>query len=138
MSTRDEQIWWVGEMPLPRNNLLILHGIYVLEQWLRRIALAALMAQAGSRWPPDARTVTHCPEEPDCVGVRLRPHCLIEKSTDGRTGQAQRDPHAGRRHPTVQAPLIYDDPLWEPIENAAVEQMMETGEVLRTLALPPK
>jgi hypothetical protein len=37
-------------MPLPEINLVIYRRIYVIEQWLRRIALAALMARYGSRW----------------------------------------------------------------------------------------
>lgn len=41
---------WVGEMPVPSANREISEGIYVLEQWLRRIVYAALMAKGGSDW----------------------------------------------------------------------------------------
>jgi hypothetical protein len=45
-----EAISFEGELPLPEVNLLLYRRIYVVEQWLRRIALAALMARYGSRW----------------------------------------------------------------------------------------
>ena len=45
-----EGLEWVDEIPLPLTNLAIQKTAYVLEQWLRRVALAALMAKAGSRW----------------------------------------------------------------------------------------
>ena len=42
---------WVAEMPVPAGNVWIHFQSYVLEQWLRRIALAALMAKGGAAWP---------------------------------------------------------------------------------------
>jgi hypothetical protein len=38
------------ELPLPEVNLKLYRELYVLEQWLRRIALAAFMARYGTRW----------------------------------------------------------------------------------------
>src|SRR3954447_12420854 len=38
------------EMALPETNVYLYRRVYLLEQWLRRIALAALMARHGSRW----------------------------------------------------------------------------------------
>lgn len=39
-----------GDLPLPDVNISLYRRIYVLEQWLRRIALASLMARYGSQW----------------------------------------------------------------------------------------
>jgi hypothetical protein len=39
-----------GALPIPDVNVALYRRIYVLEQWLRRIALAGLMARYGSRW----------------------------------------------------------------------------------------
>jgi hypothetical protein len=50
MADDTEELEWVDEIPLPLTNLRIQKSAYVLEQWFRRIALAALMAKAGSRW----------------------------------------------------------------------------------------
>jgi hypothetical protein len=38
------------EVPLPPANLVLYERIYRLEQWLRRISLAALMLRYGTRW----------------------------------------------------------------------------------------
>lgn len=38
------------ELPLPEANLLAYEQIYVLEQWLRRLAYASLMARHGAAW----------------------------------------------------------------------------------------
>jgi hypothetical protein len=38
------------ELPVPEANIVVYEQIYVLEQWLRRIAYASLMAQFGSGW----------------------------------------------------------------------------------------
>jgi len=38
------------ELPVPEANVVVYEQIYVLEQWLRRIAYASLMAQFGSGW----------------------------------------------------------------------------------------
>jgi hypothetical protein len=42
-------IFW-GELPIPSANLQIYREIYYVEQWLRRIAYAALLAKHGSNW----------------------------------------------------------------------------------------
>lgn len=49
-SSRRAAISFEDELPLPEINLLLYRRIYVLEQWLRRIALAALTARYGPRW----------------------------------------------------------------------------------------
>lgn len=38
------------ELPVPEANVIVYEQIYVLEQWLRRIAYASLMARFGSGW----------------------------------------------------------------------------------------
>ena len=57
--SRPAGITFEGELPLPEINLLLYRRIYVIEQWLRRIALAALTARYGPRWndavPSDIR-----------------------------------------------------------------------------------
>src|SRR4051812_26825527 len=45
-----ESISFEEELPLPEVNIFLYRRIYVIEQWLRRVALAALMARYGSRW----------------------------------------------------------------------------------------
>lgn len=47
------------ELPVPEANIVVYEQIYVLEQWLRRIAYAALMARYATDWQramPDALT----------------------------------------------------------------------------------
>jgi hypothetical protein len=39
-----------AELPIPRANLEAYETIYAIEQWLRRILYAALLAEHGSRW----------------------------------------------------------------------------------------
>lgn len=46
----DDRLEWVAEMPVPTTNIAIHFGSYVLEQWLRRITLASLMAKGGAEW----------------------------------------------------------------------------------------
>lgn len=38
------------ELPVPEANIVVYEQIYVLEQWLRRIAYAGLMAQYATNW----------------------------------------------------------------------------------------
>lgn len=38
------------ELPVPEANIVVYEQIYVLEQWLRRIAYAALMARYATNW----------------------------------------------------------------------------------------
>jgi hypothetical protein len=38
------------DVPLPEGNLLLYRRIYVLEQWLRRITMAALMSRYATQW----------------------------------------------------------------------------------------
>jgi hypothetical protein len=45
-----DAVTFEGELPLPDVNVALYRKIYVLEQWLRRITLAGLMARYGSRW----------------------------------------------------------------------------------------
>ena len=47
------------ELPVPEANLVVYEQIYVLEQWLRRIAYAGLMARHATNWQrtlPEALT----------------------------------------------------------------------------------
>jgi hypothetical protein len=52
VSSRDvrDSVTFDGELPIPDVNVELYRKIYALEQWLRRIALAALMVRYGSRW----------------------------------------------------------------------------------------
>lgn len=45
-----EAVSFESELPLPEVNLFLYRRIYVIEQWMRRLALAALMVRYGSRW----------------------------------------------------------------------------------------
>jgi hypothetical protein len=45
-----DAVTFEGELALPDVNVALYRKIYVLEQWLRRITLAGLMARYGSRW----------------------------------------------------------------------------------------
>jgi len=38
------------ELPVPLTNIELYEGLYVLEQWFRRIAYASLLARYGSTW----------------------------------------------------------------------------------------
>ncbi|MGN6664028.1 MAG: hypothetical protein ACTHK6_07500 [Solirubrobacterales bacterium] len=51
METRVEDAVFWEELPIPGANLQIYREIYFLEQWLRRIAYAALIAKFGANWP---------------------------------------------------------------------------------------
>ncbi len=46
---RDKVSFW-EELPIPDANISIYQEVYALEQWLRRIAYAALMARYGPNW----------------------------------------------------------------------------------------
>jgi len=48
--TTGDAVTFDGELPIPDVNVALYRKIYVLEQWLRRIALAGLMGRYGSRW----------------------------------------------------------------------------------------
>ncbi|HEX8207642.1 MAG TPA: hypothetical protein VF587_16380 [Solirubrobacteraceae bacterium] len=50
MAARDPSVSFREELPVPVTNLAIYEHIYVLEQWLRRIAYASLMAKHGPDW----------------------------------------------------------------------------------------
>jgi hypothetical protein len=50
MRPREELADFSDELPVPSANLQIYREIYFLEQWFRRIAYAALLAQSGSAW----------------------------------------------------------------------------------------
>ena len=39
-----------GDLPVPEVNLTLYKRVYVLEQWARRVLLAALMARYGMAW----------------------------------------------------------------------------------------
>lgn len=45
----DSVSFW-EELPVPDANIAVYKQVYALEQWLRRIAYAALMAKYGSGW----------------------------------------------------------------------------------------
>jgi hypothetical protein len=51
VETREEAAVFWEELPIPGANLQIYREIYSLEQWLRRIAYAALIAKYGTHWP---------------------------------------------------------------------------------------
>lgn len=38
------------DLPIPTTNMMIYEHVYVLEQWLRRVAYASLVATAGASW----------------------------------------------------------------------------------------
>jgi hypothetical protein len=44
------QLAFESDLPLPGVNIVLYRRIYVIEQWLRRVVLAALCARYGSRW----------------------------------------------------------------------------------------
>ena len=46
----DEGIAFWDELPIPDANLAIYRQVYSVEQWMRRIAYAALMAKHGASW----------------------------------------------------------------------------------------
>jgi hypothetical protein len=46
---KDAISFW-DELPIPDANLLVYKEIYAVEQWLRRVVYAALMARHGSHW----------------------------------------------------------------------------------------
>jgi hypothetical protein len=46
----NDPISFWDELPIPDANLLVYKEIYAVEQWLRRVAYAALMARHGSNW----------------------------------------------------------------------------------------
>ena len=39
-----------GEMPFPEPNIVIYREVYIIEQWIRRIAYAAMVAKHGKNW----------------------------------------------------------------------------------------
>jgi hypothetical protein len=45
----DDVSFW-DELPIPDANIAIYRQVYVLEQWLRRIAYATLLARHGATW----------------------------------------------------------------------------------------
>jgi len=45
-----DNISFDGEMPFPENNVVIYREIYTIEQWLRRIIYAAMVAKHGKIW----------------------------------------------------------------------------------------
>lgn len=51
MELVSEEISFDGEMPFPENNMVIYREIYIIEQWLRRITYAAMVAKHGKNWP---------------------------------------------------------------------------------------
>jgi hypothetical protein len=57
MTTSGPSIVFREELPLPTTNIEIYEQMYALEQWLRRVACASLMARFGSTWrsalPPE-------------------------------------------------------------------------------------
>jgi hypothetical protein len=46
----ENSIYFFDELPIPHANLAIYKEVYVLEQWLRRIAYAALLGTHGRNW----------------------------------------------------------------------------------------
>src|SRR4051794_29439185 len=68
-------------MPVPTTNTLIHFESYVLEQWLRRIAIASLMAKAGSRWA-DAMPAAIFPEARKQVNLLKRRTYLDPENSD--------------------------------------------------------
>jgi hypothetical protein len=46
----ESEIIFEGEMPFPEHNVLLYRGIYRVEQWLRRMAYAAMLARHGGHW----------------------------------------------------------------------------------------
>lgn len=50
MAGRDATVVFREELPVPITNIAIYEHVYVLEQWLRRIAYASLMAKHGPDW----------------------------------------------------------------------------------------
>lgn len=59
---RADDLLWEGHLPLPTTNLILYRELFELEQWLRRISLAALLVTHGSGWltalPPDIHART--------------------------------------------------------------------------------
>ena len=47
---RPASVIFQAELPVPVTNLEIYEHVYVLEQWLRRIAFASLVAKFGLQW----------------------------------------------------------------------------------------
>lgn len=45
-----DSVFFFEELPIPHANLSIYREVYVLEQWLRRIAYAALLGTHGKNW----------------------------------------------------------------------------------------
>ncbi len=50
MAGRDASVTFRDELPVPITNITIYEQVYVLEQWLRRIAYASLMGKHGPAW----------------------------------------------------------------------------------------
>lgn len=46
----DDAVSFWEELPIPDANLSIYREVYAIEQWLRRVAYAALMARYGANW----------------------------------------------------------------------------------------
>src|SRR3972149_4965577 len=44
------EISFDSEIPFPEYNTIIYREVYVVEQWLRRIAYASMMAKCGEKW----------------------------------------------------------------------------------------
>jgi hypothetical protein len=44
------EISFDGEMPFPENNIVLYREIYIIEQWLRRITYAVMIAKHGNSW----------------------------------------------------------------------------------------
>jgi hypothetical protein len=50
MNEASPTVIFQDELPVPSTNIEIYEQMYVLEQWLRRVAYASLMARYGSTW----------------------------------------------------------------------------------------
>ncbi len=50
MTAHSRPLDFEDDIPIPEFNLGIYRRLYVLERWLRRIALAALQARHGDGW----------------------------------------------------------------------------------------
>ena len=50
MELVSDDISFDREMPFPENNIVIYREVYIIEQWLRRIEYAAMIAKHGKSW----------------------------------------------------------------------------------------
>jgi hypothetical protein len=50
LSGVETRLEFEDEIPIPLGNLGLYRRIYVLEQWLRRFAMAALMSKYATQW----------------------------------------------------------------------------------------